>query len=144
MKNQIIKMKVEFLNEFLLSIGTLENAHIMINETISKYKDDFEKTAGHFKEELGKRLIRKLPARLEPTGAKNNHILDGQQIFCGVTQPKAGYAELRARIHMVGLEHGVSLNTNGVHIGFMPDGIPIAEISKERQSINRVQIEHAS
>ena len=26
-------MKVEFLNEFLLSIGTLENAHIMINET---------------------------------------------------------------------------------------------------------------
>src|SRR3989339_659895 len=26
----------------------------MINETISKRKDDFEKTAGHFKEELGK------------------------------------------------------------------------------------------
>ncbi len=26
----------------------------MVNETISKYKDDFEKTAGHFKEELGK------------------------------------------------------------------------------------------
>lgn len=33
MKNQILKAKVEFLNEFILSIGTQEINRVMINET---------------------------------------------------------------------------------------------------------------
>ena len=33
MKNQILKEKVDFLNEFIISIGTIEPTCIMVNET---------------------------------------------------------------------------------------------------------------
>jgi len=34
--NQIIKIKIDFFNEFIISIGTVENNYVMINETIFK------------------------------------------------------------------------------------------------------------
>ncbi len=34
--NQIIKIKVDFFNEFIISIGTVENNYVMIDETIFK------------------------------------------------------------------------------------------------------------
>ena len=34
MTKQILKKKVDFFTEYLLSVGTLENNYIMINETI--------------------------------------------------------------------------------------------------------------
>jgi len=34
--NQIIKTKIDFFNEFIISIGTVENNYVMIDETIYK------------------------------------------------------------------------------------------------------------
>jgi hypothetical protein len=34
--NQIIKTKIDFFNEFIISIGTVENNYVMIDETIFK------------------------------------------------------------------------------------------------------------
>lgn len=33
MKNQIIKSKIDFLNEFIINIGTIESNRVVINET---------------------------------------------------------------------------------------------------------------
>ena len=37
--NQIIKTKIDFFNEFIISIGIVENNYVVINETI--FKKDF-------------------------------------------------------------------------------------------------------
>ena len=37
--NQIIKKKVDFFNEFIISIGIVENNYVIINETICKSND---------------------------------------------------------------------------------------------------------
>jgi hypothetical protein len=34
--NQIIKTKIDFFNDFIISIGTVENNYVLIDETIFK------------------------------------------------------------------------------------------------------------
>ena len=51
MKNQIIKSKIDFLNDFIVSIGTKEHNYIMINENHYKKIHPFytNKTNNQFK-----------------------------------------------------------------------------------------------
>ena len=45
MKNQILKSKIDFLNEYIISIGMIENNYIIINETIynkAKYNNQIQ------------------------------------------------------------------------------------------------------
>ena len=53
MKNQIIKSKIDFLNEFIVSIGTKEHNYIMINEN-------------HYKQALYTDKIKPFFSKLEP------------------------------------------------------------------------------
>ena len=53
MKNQIIKSKIDFLNEFIVSIGTKEHNYIMINEN-------------HYKQALYNDKIKPFFSKLEP------------------------------------------------------------------------------
>jgi hypothetical protein len=53
--NQIIKNKIDFFNEFIISIGTLENNYVIMNETIFKkaeynnlIKPFFDKLIPHY------------------------------------------------------------------------------------------------
>ena len=49
--NQIIKKKVDFFNEFIISIGIVENNYVIINETIFK-KDEYTDLIKPFFEKL--------------------------------------------------------------------------------------------
>ena len=111
----------------------------MINETINKYKDDFEKTAGHFKEELGKlRTGRASVSLVEDLMVDYYGAKSPLKQVASITVPEARTIAITPWSRDVLVDIEKAIRESGLGLNPQTEGqsirVPIPDLSQERRA----------